>query len=378
MRLLSGYRPGEPFAAFLKKYFSAHKKYGSGDRKQIAHLCYCGFRTSALFEAEPMEDKILKGLLLCSSGPSAFIEQFRPEWAALLEAPLKERMARIAPGKITEDLFPFSGELSTTIDKESFAASLLVQPDLFLRIRPGYRDEVIQQLDAAAIPYQCPGEMTLALPIGTKTGDLFQTDKEVVVQDLSSQRVGEYLRIYREITTGKPSVWDCCAASGGKSILVRDILGEADLLVSDLRESILANLRKRFSRAGLHGYRILQADLTNPRFAVPGLFDLVLADVPCSGSGTWGRNPDQLCSFRKDQIDLYAALQQKIVNKVAKAVKPGGCLLYITCSVFEKENERMTGYISEQFQWELIRSGILAGYKDKADTMYAALFRRSL
>lgn len=378
VRLLSGYGADEPFPVYLKKYFSAHKKYGSGDRKQIAHLCYCTFRAWALFPGEPLEDKILKGLQLCSTGADPLLELLRPEWTGVSAASLDNKLALLAPGKSVADLFPFSDELSAGIDKEALAASLLVQPDLFLRIRPGYREKVVDKLTAAGIPFHCPDSMTLALPNGTRIEDVLQTDKEVVVQDLSSQRVGDFLRTYQAFTKDKISVWDCCTASGGKSILLQDILGDTNLLVSDLRDSILVNLRKRFSRAGLQGYRVLQADLTDARFAVPGLFDLVLADVPCSGSGTWGRNPDQLFNFQKDQIDGYSDLQKKIVNKVTGAVKPGGCLLYITCSVFRKENEEMTGYIRDRYQWELIRSGLLTGYKEKADTLYAALFRKPL
>ena len=376
--ILSGYKGQEPFAVYLKHFFSSHKKYGSGDRKQIAHLCYCAFRAHAVLASDKAEDRIWKGLLLCSTAEEPLLEQLQPEWSDMVSSTLAEKLDRLAPGKKIQDLFPWKDELSPAVDPVAFAGSLLIQPDLFLRIRPGHRDNVLQKLDLAGIPYTCPETMSLALPNGSRIGEIIQTDLECVVQDLSSQRVGAYLQYLLPHLPLRPAVWDCCAASGGKSLLVRDILGDTDLLVSDLRPSILVNLKKRLAKAGLNNYRSLQADLTDPRFAIPGRFDLVLADLPCSGSGTWGRTPEQLLYFREEEINQYAALQQKIIDKVTTAVKPGGYLLYITCSVFRKENEDMLAYIGQRWKGELVRSGLLTGYAEKADTLFAALFRAPL
>jgi 16S rRNA (cytosine967-C5)-methyltransferase len=114
-------------------------------------------------------------------------------------------------------------------------------------------------------------------------------------------------------------------------------------------------------------------------------FDLVIADVPCSGSGTWGRTPEQLYYFEADKIEEYAALQMKILPNLVPHIAPGGYLLYITCSVFRKENEANVNFILRQAidnagqpTLRLVSSELLKGYDKKADTMFAALFQRVL
>ena len=174
-------------------------------------------------------------------------------------------------------------------------------------------------------------------------------------------------------------VWDACAASGGKSIMAKDRLGKIRLTVSDVRESILHNLKKRFSEAGIGNFQTLVADLATADPLSPGdLFDLVIADVPCSGSGTWGRTPEQLYFFREGKIMDYSQLQQRILYTVLPHVKPGGYLLYITCSVFRQENEEQVAFITKDQRFTLLRQECLKGYDKKADTMFAALLRKEL
>ncbi|MBK6825733.1 MAG: hypothetical protein IPG86_02065 [Chitinophagaceae bacterium] len=173
-------------------------------------------------------------------------------------------------------------------------------------------------------------------------------------------------------------IWDCCAASGGKSIMAIDILNNHLITVSDIRESILANLAKRFQAAGITRYHSFLADLTGKENLPDEQFDLVIADVPCTGSGTWGRTPEQLVYFAQTEISGYVDRQQKIMVNAAKKVASAGYLLYITCSVFKKENEEMAAYIQKETGLELITSQLLRGYAEKADSMYAAMFRRNL
>ncbi len=101
---------------------------------------------------------------------------------------------------------------------------------------------------------------------------------------------------------------------------------------------------------------------------------MIIADVPCTGSGTWARTPEQLLYFRKEQIEKYTSLQKKILQNVIPHLKKGGHLLYVTCSVFKKENEEIVTFIQEELHLTLINMEILKGYEMKADTMFAALF----
>ena len=175
------------------------------------------------------------------------------------------------------------------------------------------------------------------------------------------------------------TVWDCCAASGGKSILANDVLGDIQLTVSDVRENILFNLKKRFVAAGINNYKSFIADLTNPKQPVSAeSFDLIIADVPCSGSGTWSRTPEQLYYFEPAKIDEYAKLQKAILKNVINALKPGGYFLYITCSVFKKENEHAIDFLQENFNLKTLKMELLKGYELKADSMFAALLQKQL
>jgi 16S rRNA (cytosine967-C5)-methyltransferase len=189
--------------------------------------------------------------------------------------------------------------------------------------------------------------------------------------------VGELMEPVKK--EGWIQVWDACAASGGKSIMAKDRLGKINLTVSDIRESILYNLKKRFAEAGISNFQTVVADLSANDPLPPGdLFGLVIADVPCTGSGTWGRTPEQLYYFEEKKVNEYSHLQQKIVSNLLPHVKPGGYLLYITCSVFEKENEQQVELIAADKSMKLLRKECLIGYDKKADTMFAALFQRQL
>ncbi|HSB93522.1 MAG TPA: hypothetical protein VLC28_10405, partial [Flavitalea sp.] len=176
---------------------------------------------------------------------------------------------------------------------------------------------------------------------------------------------------------GNFSVWDCCAASGGKAIMTWDHYHDIDLTVSDKRESILANLEKRFHNAGIRKYESFLIDLGHPEAFTPsGEFDLVIADVPCSGSGTWGRSPENLLYFDPGKVSGYQLLQRTILSNIASSVRGGGVLVYITCSVFKKENEANVAFVENELGLICEQADIIRGYDERADTMFAARFRR--
>jgi 16S rRNA (cytosine967-C5)-methyltransferase len=378
--ILLNYTGEEPFGSYIKKFFAANKKYGSRDRKQISHLCYCYFRLGQAVPGKPVEERILLALFLCSDKQDEMLALLRPEWNEMVDFNFEDKCKAAGISLQPGTIFPWLTELSEGIDPQYFVSSFLVQPDLFLRIRPRKLAAVQDKLQKANIVFHKLSDSCLGLLNASKIDEVIELNKDVVVQDYSSQRVGEFLNnIESQTSNPKLSVWDCCAASGGKSIMLYDINNRIDLTVSDIRESILANLRKRFSEAGIKNYKSFVADLSRPIPAIPNSpFDLIVADVPCSGSGTWGRTPEQLFYFNEVKINDYAALQQRIVANVLPHLKRGGYFLYITCSVFKKENEEMVSSLQENFQLELTRMEILKGYDKKADTMFAALLRKPL
>ncbi|HET9277379.1 MAG TPA: Fmu (Sun) domain-containing protein [Flavitalea sp.] len=397
-RLIQEYNGEEPLHYFLKRFFGHNKKFGSKDRKRISHMSYVFFRVGRAFqfegplkEAEDIHRVILAGLFLSGNESDDLLAAMRPSWNEKMAVGTGEKLEMIneeTPNTHINiaNIFPSSDRLSDGIEKLAFSLSHLFQPDLFIRIRPGYQHSILEKLKRNNIQYEILPGSAVRLPNGLGIDEIVDLDREVVVQDLSSQQVGDFLFDYRaergEHSSDRTNVWDCCAASGGKSIMAKDILGNIDLTVSDVRESILINLKKRFEKAGLTNYNIIVADLSRSikgdlytgQAVTP--FDLIIADLPCTGSGTWSRTPEQLYFFQPEAIQKYSQLQKSILGNVVPHLKETGKLLYITCSVFRQENEEIIDFLLDRFPLKLERMELLKGYDKKADTMFAALLSK--
>lgn len=375
VQVLQQYKGEQPFSLFIKNFFSAHKKYGSKDRKQIAHLAYTWFRTCNITQILPIEDGIVVSQFLCSQQSTEFISSLKPEWDDKLALPFEEKLELLGLNASAKDLFPLNSFLSDEIDQAAFGISHLTQPDLFIRIRPGFEWVVKKKLQEAGITFHEIDATSIALPNNSAIDSIVEIDKEAVIQDLSSQRVAEFLKMIP--TENIKTVWDCCAASGGKSILAYDTIPPFKLVVSDIRENILHNLQKRFDKAGITNYDGFVNDLSLPNKSIPLKdADLIICDAPCSGSGTWGRTPEQLKFFKGEKIHYYSSLQKRIVMNAIPHLQNAGFFLYITCSVFKEENENILEFILSNSQLELENAGIIEGYDKAADTMFAALFRK--
>jgi 16S rRNA (cytosine967-C5)-methyltransferase len=377
--LTEQYSGHHAFGDFAKEFFRAHKKYGSTDRRQIMQLCYAGFRTGKAMAGATTAERILTGLFLCSTEPNVLLEHLKPEWNDKTTMSLEEKYAMLDHSFSIENIFPWKEELSEDIDHKAYCNSFFVQPDLYLRLRPGKEEWVKGKLKQEGIIFNEINEACLALPNASKVDAVLEPDKEAVVQDLSSQRVAALIHMageHLDIST----VWDCCAGSGGKSLMAYDILDRISLTVSDIRLSILDNLEKRFIAAGIKSYSAFTADLASNRFdphdylSSKTKFDLIIADVPCTGSGTWGRSPEHLSYFDTKHIDQFSLLQKNIVSNSTRLLLPQGAFLYITCSVFKKENEEVVEHIQKNCGLKLQHMQLIKGYDQKADTMFAALF----
>lgn len=362
-----------PFTSFLKNFFRTNKKYGSKDRKEISSICFGYFRCGKKIFAGDFDLKLLAGLFLTSSTSSFILDQLRPDWNKEIEKPLQEKLTFFTNISFKE-IFPFNERLSPQIDEEHLNLSFLIQPDLFIRIRPLHKEKVIQKLNALHIPYNEVNSNCIRFPVGVKIDQVINIDEEAVVQDLNSQNV---LNSLKNIFSFNDSfeAWDCCAASGGKSILLRDIYPKVFITVSDIRNNILHNLVNRFKRGRIKHFNYFTADAINYVSQADSKFDLILCDVPCSGSGTWSRTPEQLFYFQKEAIHHYSNLQKSIVTNIIRSVREGGYILYITCSVFKEENEDVVSYITESLSLKLLEQHYYKGYEKKADTLFSALFK---
>lgn len=319
-KLLTAYQGQEPLAAYLKKYFAANKKHGSRDRKSISAFCYAHFRAM-------------------------------------------------------HANFPLQEAISKEIDIPAFIHSHTIQPLLFIRIRPWQKEKVIASLQKALIEYTVVNEHCLAFSNTTSLQNVLVLNKEAVIQDLNSQALAQLLKYVPTSIETPIQVWDACAASGGKTILMYDTMQNIRMHVSDVRESILFNADKRLHEAGIRPASVQVIDLTEA-FDIKKPFDFVFADLPCSGSGTWGRTPEQIAFFKKENLETYTQLQSKIIANILPTVKLNGHLLIATCSVYAAENEAHIEAIIAQGQFELIEQRYFKGYNQQADTLFGAILKR--
>jgi 16S rRNA (cytosine967-C5)-methyltransferase len=337
---------------------------------------------------------MITGLFLCSETPNDLLEQLKSEWNKKAGSLLSEKFlfindSRLPAGQalLVDDVFPFKEQLSDEIDYEKFCESFFIQPDLFIRIRPGYENTVKTKLLDRGLTFSEITSNCLSLANASRIENIIALDKEAIVQDYASQQTGAFLKTFTfhevrpaaQDSSHRLKVWDCCAASGGKSLMLYDIDPDIELTVSDIRESILVNLKKRFATAGVKNYKSFVADLTRPHLKsqIPG-FEFIICDAPCTGSGTWSRTPEQLYFFNEKKIEQYSMLQKEIVSNIVPHLERDAVLLYITCSVFRRENEEVVEFIQTNLQLELITMQLLKGYDKKADTMFVALFKRTL
>ena len=225
---------------------------------------------------------------------------------------------------------------------ETEMAATLVPPPLDLRVNPikSNRETVLRTLKAMGLHAEATKlaprgirlreRLSLARLAGLKTG-------EIEIQDEGSQLVAL-------LVNAKPGdrVVDFCAGAGGKTLAIAaQMQNKGHLIACDINEARLKRCAERLRRAGLHNVetRVLASETDPWVKRHKGSFDHVLIDAPCSGTGTWRRNPD--ARWRAPDLGLggLVALQARILASAARLVKPGGRLVYATCSVLHEENE---------------------------------------
>jgi len=370
-QILSSYDGSLPLHRFLPAYFKQHKQMGSSDRRWATRHIYSFFRLGKALSALQPEQRLSIADFLCHDTLSLIVEKNLPDLKDHITLPLEEKLALIKakyPDFDLEQVYPFHTTLSADIDKEAFFTSFFKQPDLFIRVAAEDAPAIISKLEDENIVVKAVSEAALALPNGTKLETILQ-EGSYQVQDLSSQYTGGYF---------KPNKWDkwwdCCAASGGKTLLLHSFEPVIELLVSDLRESVLLNLDERFRLAGIKKYHKKELDLlqNNDQVLHHYQFDGIILDAPCTGSGTWGRTPEMLTFFEERKINQFAAIQKGIVQNIVKYLKPGKPLIYITCSAFEAENAAVVQHMTDTLPLELEKMELIKGYENNADTMFVA------
>jgi 16S rRNA (cytosine967-C5)-methyltransferase len=198
-------------------------------------------------------------------------------------------------------------------------------------------------------------------PRKVASSEAYQTG-QIELQDAASQSVVDALPLQPGLR-----VLDYCAGGGGKTLAMAGRQSGLKLFAHDAAAQRMKELPARAKRAGA---RVTLQD--RPK----GLFDLVLCDVPCSGSGSWRRAPDAKWRFSQDKLETLVQTQQDILRNCAAHVDAGGTLAYATCSLLRQENEDQSEKFLRDFpQWEQVVQQRF--FPDQGgDGFYVALFQK--
>lgn len=380
-KVIQGYDGNIPFHRFLKDFFSKNKKFGSTDRKVIAEYCYCFFRLGRALPDENFLTRLTIGYYLVNGLNSDLIIELARDNVGLDfhdEKTLNGRLAIVQntyPQFKVEDIFKYGSALSDGVVPVDFCLSMFAPPKVWVRMnKTGKRDVIAEECEELKLSYEFDEELPDAISFHPSS-NLQQLPPFVKgcfkIQDRSSQIAGSMIN-----AQNGEHWWDCCSGAGGKSLQLLDTHPGVRITASDKRESILANFKERLSKSEKSRVELIIADLEeNFQSQLSGkLFDGIIADVPCSGSGTWGRTPEMLTFFNEQDIPGYAARQKKIVSNALPWLKPGGFLVYITCSVFKAENEEVVDYLCSFPHLDLMKSALINGISHRSDSMFYAIF----
>lgn len=199
-------------------------------------------------------------------------------------------------------------------------------------------------IDTEPMRYATDG-LRLRRRLSVVKGDAFQNGL-VEIQDEGSQLVAA-------LVDAQPGmqIADYCAGAGGKTLAMAARMNNKGRVVAmDVYESRLDRSAQRLRRAGAHNVERRAIDADNRKWLKrqAGAFDRVLVDAPCTGTGTWRRNPDGRWTLRPEDLAELVPKQAAILDAAAKLVKPGGGLIYATCSVLPAENEHQIGAFLER------------------------------
>lgn len=370
--IIGTYKGDVPLAIFLKGYFKQYPKIGSRDRKAIAEGVYIYYRSALFLSPEAaILDIIRQGYYLCHSNNAFLARKLAIDPAVPLPA---------------DAYAPETGvPISSAVDATAWLKSHWTQPDVFIRIVQN-EGLVFELLEQNNIPYQTedfPARYEAAYTCirvpNSAPIDKILFPEDYVIQDRSSQLA--LLTASRLWNTSNPvTFWDVCSGAGGKTLQLKHLDPNYHITASDIRKSILFNLKGRCANYGFKDIVTKEIDATDPGAIRKQLgqrtYDVVLCDVPCSGSGTWSRTPEQLFFFDAEYFDRFAHLQYPIAAHTIPYVKKGGMLVYITCSVMHHENEAVTERLSEHPELQLLHQEIIDGVAHRADILFVAVFQK--
>jgi 16S rRNA (cytosine967-C5)-methyltransferase len=366
----------QPADRLLKDWFRTRRFAGSKDRAAIAERVFTVQRHRGSL-AWTMQDDSPRALVLASvardgEDPDLLFtgQPYAP--AALTEDEHKRlRAPNGEPPLHVEGEFPpfLEPELTRAfgdgILREMVALQARAPVDLRVNTIRRERGEVLDALVAqgfAATP-------TPYAPQGIRITDASAAlGRTAMFESGAFEFQDEAAQIAAVLCKARPDrrILDLAAGAGGKSLaLAADMRNQGEIVACDIRQPALQELAMRAKRAGATN---IKTHLLSPERPPDGLFDTVLLDAPCSGSGTWRRQPELRWRTTPERLSELVPLQDRLLAQAAGHVKPGGRLVYATCSILPRENdERIASFLKRNTAFKIVRADAAWRESAKAD-----------
>lgn len=316
---------GAPADRIISEWFRSRRFAGSGDRRAVRELAYAAIRSCG-----ELPETGRAAMLLLAQGDPALAGLF--DGSRHAPAPIAPdepvAIAGIAPHWLEAAL------AESGIDAAA-AAALLGRAPLDIRVNQLKADRATLHLPLEA--EKMPAPQGLRLPFGTpvEQWDAFQSGA-IEVQDGGSQ-----LACLAVAAQPGETVVDLCAGAGGKTLALAAAMDNRGTLIAcDTDRNRLSRLPPRGERAGA---AIISTRLLDPGRELTALEDLVgkvdavLVDAPCSGTGTWRRNPEARWRLTPRELERVAGLQARLLDLATQLLRPGGRLIFVTCSLLDAE-----------------------------------------
>ena len=332
---------GPPADRILAEWFRTHRFAGSKDRRAIRELVYAAIRACG-----PVPDSGRAAMLRLAREDEALAALF--DGSHYGPAPVGEG-EEAAPGGIAPDWLEQALAASDIAGPEALA--LLDRAPLDLRVNTQKADRDTIELPAGTERIAAPSGLRLATGTPVEQWPAYK-DGLIEVQDSGSQ-------LACEAVAARPgeTVVDLCAGAGGKTLALAAAMANAGTLVAaDTDRGRLSQLAPRAERAGALVAETVLLDAGKELEALGawrGKADAVLVDAPCSGAGTWRRNPEARWRLTPGDAERFAATQAYLLEVAAELVRPGGRLVYVVCSLLDAEGaDRIAAFLAEHSEWQ--------------------------
>ena len=382
-----------PAAKALKEWGTAHRYAGSGDRAAISGLIWDVLRRRAssawIMESDTARARVL-GMLKLERGMDADAiaalcdgGRFAPEPLSESErGALTSRTLTDAPSHVAGD-YPewLDGDLAKVFgdDRVAEATAMASRAPLDLRVNTlkATREKMLPSLAHLGAQPTRWSPIGLRIELGADARNPgIHAEEDFIKGAIEVQDEGSQLAALLSAAKPGEQVIDLCAGAGGKTLALAAMMqGKGRLIATDHDKRQLAPIYERLSRAGVHNCDVRTPKGPNDTLSdIYASADLVLIDAPCTGTGTWRRNPDAKWRMRPGALEVRLKDQVTVLDRAAALAKPGGRISYITCSVLPQENgEQIRAFLGRHPEFSVVPPEQTAAVLwDKAEDFAAA------